>query len=210
MSSSQSQASLSGLTFRPEIWSPSAGGSMLSAIVRERLLEITAHSSSFRVLHEPLPRPLQADKTLRLFNASTALKMAASEVSMHLPAEWRRRLFEKIDDLHKPEDWNDAEGLADLASFRTFLRTVLRLGAMKRMSLGISDDGHILAGWRRGNDSLSLAFLPSDRIRWSVVEHVGTDIDSAAGTTTFERLPEVLKPYKPEVWFGYADDVSAA
>jgi hypothetical protein len=48
----------------------------------------------FRVLHEPLPRPLQADKTLRLFNASTALKMAASEVSMHLPAEWRRRLFE--------------------------------------------------------------------------------------------------------------------
>lgn len=207
---SASQSPPLGVITHPEIWSPSPGGSLLSGLVRERLRQIADHSGSTQIFREPATRPLQADKNLRLFNTSAALKMAAAEVSMHLPADWRRKLFDKIDDLHEPEDWDDADRMADVTSFRTFLRTVLRLGAMKKMSIGISDDGHILAGWRRGKDSLSLAFLPGDRIRWSIVEHVEGNTDSAAGTTTLERLPQVLKPYNPEVWFGYADDVSAA
>ena len=81
---------------------------------------------------------------------------------------------------------------------------------MKRMSLGISDDGRILAGWTRDKDLLSLAFLANDLIRWSVVRHLdGGETESAAGQTTLARLQEVLRPYKPEVWFGYADDTSA-
>ena len=206
---SASQTSLAGLTFHPAISAPSTGGSELSGIVRERLLGITDQSGMDRTFREPEAKPLQADKKLRLFNTSAALKMAAAEISMHLPAEWRRKLFQKIDDLHEPEDWDDADHTADVGSFRTFLRTVLRFGAMKKMSLGISHDGHILAGWQRGIDSLSLAFLPADRIRWSIVEHVDGETISAAGNTTIEGLPRALKPYNLEAWFGYADDVSA-
>jgi hypothetical protein len=193
-----------GHTPHPVVHAPSLGGGMLSSIVWERLREVGA------LLPQPVNKPLEANKQLRLFNANASLKIAVSEISMHLPSDWRRLLFEKIDDLHEPEYWDDADKLADLSSFRTFLRTVLQQGPMNRMSLGISDDGQILAGWQLEDDSLSLAFLNDDRIRWSVVRHIDGDIDSAAGTTTLARLPEVLKPYNPEVWFGYADDISAA
>jgi hypothetical protein len=199
---------LGGWTIHPNVYSPSVGGGDLSNVVRERLREIADHSPSLGFVLKPsISRPMRAGKELRLFNASAALKIAASEVSMHLPKEWRKQLFEKIDDLHEPDDWEDSDRLADVASFKTFLRTVLQQGPMKRMSLGISDDGQILAGWKRDKDSLSLAFLADDRIRWSVVRHIDGEIESAAGTTTLGRLREVLRPYNPEVWFGYADDV---
>jgi len=197
--------------FHPNVQAPTVGGGLLSDMVRDRLWQITERSPSLRTVRQPsITKPLHAGKDLRLFNASVGLKIAVSEVSMHLPKEWRKRLFEKIDALHEPDDWEDSDRLVDAASFKTFLRTVLQQGPLKRMSVGISDDGLILAGWKHSQDSLSLAFLANDRIRWSVVRHIDGEIDSAAGTTTLERLPEVLKPYKPEVWFGYADDVPAA
>lgn len=199
-----------GWALRPEVYSTSTGGGVLSDLVRERLRKITNHSPSLFASRPSMATPLHVDKELRLFNARAALKVAVSEVSMHLPQDWRKRLFEKIDHLHEPDDWEDSDHTADMASFKTFLRTVLQQGPMKRMSLGISDKGNILAGWIHDKDSLSLAFLTDDRIRWSIVRHIDGEIESAAGTTTLTRLPKVLEPYNPEVWFGYADDVSAA
>jgi hypothetical protein len=81
---------------------------------------------------------------------------------------------------------------------------------MKAMSLGIDNDGHILAGWKRGRDTLTLTFLVGDEIRWSVVQHEADTVESAAGRTRLERLPLVLKPYSPEIWFGNGDDISTA
>jgi hypothetical protein len=199
-----------GLIPRPDIRSVSAGTSEVSNLLQERLRTIL-QSSAGNVVHQATTSlPVKADKTHRLFNASAALKMAASEVSMHLPAVWRKRLFENIDDLHDPDDWDDADRMAETASFRTFLRTVLRLGVKRNMMLGISDDGNILAGLRRGADAMSFAFLPNDRIRWSIVEHDDDTTNSVGGTTSLERLPTALKSYNPEAWFGDADREPAA
>jgi hypothetical protein len=180
-------------------------------LLHERLRSLAEPPASRRIARQSVfARSIPGGKEHRLFNVVAALKIAVSEVSMHLPSEWRKVLFEKIDDLHEPDDWEDSDRLADLESFKTFLRTVLQQGPMKRMSLGISDDGRILAGWTRDKDSLSLAFLANDVIRWSVVRHLdGGEMESAAGQTTLARLREVLRPYEPEVWFGYADDTSA-
>ncbi|MGA3004919.1 MAG: hypothetical protein ABSE20_24690 [Acetobacteraceae bacterium] len=194
-----------GLIPRPDIRSLSSGTSWASSLLQERLRTIL-QSSAGNIVHQAMTSlPVEADKMHRLFNASAALKMAASEVSMHLPELWRRRLFENIDDLHDPDDWDESDQLADPDSFKTFLRAVLHLGIRKNMMLGISDDGNILAGLRRGSDSLAFAFLPGDRIRWSIVEHEGDTTNSAGGTTSLERLPNTLKSYNPEAWFGDAD-----
>ena len=142
-----------GHTLRPEVHAPSLGGGALSSTVWERLRGLSK-------LPPSVNQPMQASKEFRLFNASAALKIAVSEVSMHLPAEWRRLLFEKIDDLHEPDYWDDTDKLADLASFKTFLRTVLQQGPMKRMSsrnLRRWPHSCRLAAWER----LSVARIPA-------------------------------------------------
>jgi hypothetical protein len=206
---STTQALDAGLVPRPDIRSLSSGTSLASGVLKERLQTFLQGSSGNLVQHTTASAPFVGDKEHRLFNASAALKMAASEVSMHLPELWRKRLFENIDDLHVPDDWDNADRMAETDSFKTFLRTMLRLGITKNMMLGISEDGNILAGLRRGEDSFAFAFLPGDRIRWSVVEHEGDTTNSTGGITSLERLPEVLMPYHPEAWFGDADRISA-
>lgn len=193
----------------PQMQSPSLGASALSTTLSERLHRLyTPPPSSVPIKSPLLETPQPGNKRLRLFNVAAALKIAVSQVSMHLPSDWRHLLFEKIDALHEPDDWEDSDHLADLESFKTFLRTVLQQGPMRRMSLGIASDGYILAGWKRGKDSLTLGFLPGDEIRWSVVRHLEEAVESAAGRTTLDRLPEVLQPYSPEIWFGDADKIS--
>lgn len=196
---------------QPQIQPLSLGAGDLSTALRERLRDLYTPPPSAAALQPSVViKPLVTDKSLRLFNVAAALKIAVSQVSMHLPSDWRHRLFEKIDALHEPDDWEESDHLADLDSFNTFLRTVLQQGAMERMSLGIDSNGHILAGWKRGNDSLSLSFLANDEIRWSVVLHDNGALESAAGRTNLARLPEVLRPYSPEVWFRNANKVSTS
>ena len=187
------------------------GGTFSSALFEQLNAMYTAPPSSttFRPKSLIFKSPSES-KDLRLFNISAALKIAVSEVSMHLPTEWRQRLFEKIDALHDPDDWEETDQLANLQSFKTFLRTILQQQPMKRMSLGISPDGQILAGWKKERDTLSLTFLADDKIRWAVVLHINDSIESAAGTTALDRLQLVLQPYSPEIWFGDADKLPTA
>jgi hypothetical protein len=195
---------------QPQVQLPSLGWSALSTTLSDRLRGMYIPPPSSASLQSSMPEEVLAgNKKLRLFNVAAALKIAVSQVSMHLPADWRHLLFEKIDTLHEPDDWDESDHLADIESFKTFLRTVLQQGPMKRMSLGISDDGHILAGWKLGQDSLALKFLTGDEIRWSVVRHLDGAVESAAGQTTLSRLPLVLQPYSPECWFGNADKTSS-
>jgi hypothetical protein len=188
---------------------PSLGASIVSESLGNLLRGMyIPPPSSTPLKAAPLAKALSGSKDLRLFNIAAALKIAVSQVSMHLPTDWRHRLFEKIDALHEPDDWEEYDHLADLESFKTFLRAILQQGPMQRMSLGISADGHLLAGWRQGHDTLTLRFMAGDQIRWSVVLHRNGTIESAAGQTTPNRLPEVLQPYSPESWFGNGDEIS--
>ena len=146
--------------------------------------------------------------TERLFNLTGDLKILVSTVSMHLPDEWRKLLFRKLDQLNDPDNWDQSDTLVEPASFLTFLRLVLQVGLIHRTSLGVSSDGHLLAGWRRDKDSLTLEFAANDEIRWTMVQRINGKVESAAGRTNVSRLSTVLAPYAPEVWFGNADAVS--
>ena len=150
----------------------------------------------------------RAQITERLFNASAQLKILVSKVSMHLSDDWRQRLFRKLDSLHDPENWEQSDTLVDPGSFMGFLRLILQIGPIARMSLGVSPEGHFLTGWIRDKDSLTLEFTGRDEIRWALVRHLGDRRESAAGRTSLERLPAVLKPYSPETWFENANEIS--
>lgn len=189
----------------------SLGAGDLSTQLDARLRKMYARPPSAAPVKSSLVfQVAEDDKRVRLFNASSALKIATSQVSMHLSPEWRRRLFEKIDNLHDPDEWDDSDRLTQLDSFKTFLRTILQLGPLPRMSIGISHEGHVLAGWKTGEDTLSLEFLPQDDIRWSVVRYADGNRESAAGRTSLQRLLDVLQPYSPEIWLGNDNKIPAS
>lgn len=145
----------------------------------------------------------------RLFNASSVLKVAVSQVSMHLSDEWRRWLFRKIDQLHETEDWEETDATITRDSFMNFLRLVLQVGPLGRFSLGVSEGGNLLTGWVRDKDTLSIEFAGPEEVRWSVVRFIGGQREIAAGRNSRGRLLQVLAPYSPEIWFENAVNLSA-
>ena len=184
----------------PEIYAPSAGAGKFSNILPELLLAVGVPTPS-------LARSISADGERsgnlieRLFENSAVLKTLVSQVSMHLSDDWRQLIFRKLDQILHLENWEDSDSLIDPRSFMTFLRFVLQTGPLRGMGLGVSEDGHLLAGWVSGNGQLSLEFGTNDDIRWAIVRHAGQHPESAAGRTTRERLLTVLQPYAPDTWF---------
>ena len=192
----------------PQVQPPSLGSGPTSKLLDERLRALhTLPPSSPQ--WNPSPSKLEGDVAERLFNASAMLKVLVSQVSMHLPGEWRKKLFRSLDRLYNPENWEESDKPIDVRSFMTFLRLILHNGPLNRMSLGVSPGGHLLAGWIHNKDSLTLEFAPDDEIRWSLVRYFPGKRESAAGRTTLERLEAVLNPYAPEVWFVHADSISS-
>jgi hypothetical protein len=170
-------------------------------------------TKSLAAMERPSPSATNAAQPARLperlFNVSAALKILVSQISMHLPDDWRRRLFQKIDHLHDPDNWEPSDAMMQQDSFMSFLGLVLQIGPINRMSLGVSDNGHLLAGWIENEDSLTLEFAGPDEIRWAVVRHADSHRESAAGRTSRARLADVLRPYAPETWFGNANAIPA-
>jgi hypothetical protein len=204
------QTPASDLVTNPHAPLLTSGNSALSTTLSHLLTEMhRSPLSSITSRSSQVFKPLEETTESRLFNVVAALKVAVAEVSMHLDAAWRARLFAQIDMLHEPEDWDEGCKLTDLHSFKTFLHVVLQQGPLERLGLGIDDDGHILASWKNGQDMLSLIFLDNDRIRWAVVRHQNGELESAGGQTNVDRLPTVLQAYNPESWYGNAHDLSS-
>jgi hypothetical protein len=198
-----------GLWAAPQV--PSLGASHLSRLLDDKLKKMrTPALFPSQIGMVPPQVPTAIELADRLFTLSSRLKILVSQVSMHLPDVWRRRLFGKLDQLNDPENWEASDVLVDPASFMTFLRLILQMGPVSQMHLGVSPDGgRLLVGWLKEKDTLSLEFLPYDEIRWSLVRHLGEKTETAAGRTNLERLPAVLAPYNPEAWFDNGDPVSA-
>ena len=137
----------------------------------------------------------------QLYNSRAAFKIRTATIAMHLPGDWRTRLFSQVDSLLSLDDWDKADIPISEASFTTFLRMVLLVRAKRRPGLGATGDGHVIAMWTVGSDRLTIECLPADDIRWIVVCGIDGDRESAAGQTVLARLLEVLKPYAPERWF---------
>ncbi len=155
---------------------------------------------------------IPADSTLagptnHLFDALAAAKTLTSQVAMHLQQDWRKKLFEQLDDLLDAEDWHDEDEVLQKSSFKTFLRLIVYANPDRRPGLGLSDSGNLIAAWTNVDARLTLEFKDMDIVRWvlSIKNEVEQTVERASGETTVSRLPEVLAPYNPGKWFSLGD-----
>jgi hypothetical protein len=81
------------------------------------------------------------------FDNATQLKVSFSQIAMHLTPEWRTAIFEQLDFLLKPEDWQEDSALIEVPTFLTFLRFLIFAAPNRLPSLGVSPNGNVLAAW---------------------------------------------------------------
>jgi hypothetical protein len=139
-----------------------------------------------------------------LYDALAAFKLRTANVAMHFTKAGRDRLFAQLDSLLASESWDESDVIITQASFATLLRMVILLDG-RRPALGATSDGNIVASWTEGTDRLTIECQADDHVRYVLVQDLDGQRESAAGTTTARRLPEVLRPFdSPKRWFPHA------
>jgi hypothetical protein len=169
------------------------GGAPAVTLPRER-------STENRVL------PRERNATVELFDHLLTLKVDTSQIAMHLEGAWRAGLFRQLDDLLDEDNWDIADVLPTRAAFLTFLRMIILLGRPRRPSLGVTDDGNIVASWTRQLNRLTIECQPKDDLRWVLVRYQDAEPETGAGTCKVEKLGSRLAPYDPGIWFD-ADNI---
>ena len=180
-----------------QFFEPSLGGEFDS-----RSPYVRMRQGSNTIGTTPQPK-LAVGKSLpeALFDVRSALKVKTAEVAMHLDASWRELLFRQLDNLHEVEEWDDRDHLTEMASFVTFLRMILHIHPEKKPGIGLTDAGHLVAAWAHENNRLTIECLPSDQVRWALVRWIEDERESAAGSTSLQRLVSALAPYDMAGWF---------
>jgi hypothetical protein len=151
-------------------------------------------------LRQPDEKPVQMiSKTIadpegnnvaaRLFNVRANAKMVAAQVSMHLKPEWRAKIYRQIDRLLDVEQWDEGDGLLDVASMKSFLRFIIYANATAVPSLGMAPTGAILAAWRADTRRLTIEFRGNDSCRLAISHFTGDDtsIITFSGSTVQAR-----------------------
>jgi hypothetical protein len=174
----------------------------LSEATREILrrvysLQNNPSPGSLRINDVIQDKPLE----LRLFDALAAAKILTSQVAMHLDQNWRTKLFNQIDTLHDPAEWEAGDQPLRETSFSTFLKAMLNIKPERRPGLGLSSGGNLIAAWTAGFDRLTIEFLPGDRVRWVLSRQTEGDMERFAGETGVVRLFDGLKSFNPDHWF---------
>jgi hypothetical protein len=141
-------------------------------------------------------------KTLeeRLFDATANVKILTSQVAMHLDREWRERLFQQLDSLHDPEEWDAEDKPIQQSSFATFLKAIFQIRPTVRPGLGLSHGGLLVAAWTSGKNRLTIEFLPNDRVRWVISRYPEGEFEQFAGQIPVSSLLDSLSKYSPAEW----------
>lgn len=125
-----------------------------------------------------------------------------SKVSMHYPAKMRRLLTAQFRSLLSDDEWNDGDILPSKESIRTVLRALNVLEVEKTPSVGTNGAGSITLSWFNSNNRLALDCFANDRVLFVLTRlNDLNEKERAAGETRVRKLPEVLAPYDPDVWF---------
>ena len=190
----------------PLVTVPSIGISRESQSTVQKLLDLRMHMVTPAYSQTV---PIVADSTTieeRLFDKRAALKMKTAAVAMHLDGEWRNSLFRQLDSLLDVQSWDQSDQLADDASFFTFLRMIIFVRPARRPGIGLGYNGNVVAAWTTGRNRLTIECLPRDQARWVLARFIDDDCERAAGISPIHRIPEVLAPYAPEIWFSNGTD----
>lgn len=145
-----------------------------------------------------------SDLITELFNSRVSGKVATARIAMHLNKAWRDGFFRQLDELLDPEEWEPEDRPVSDASFRTFLRTIIHLGATRRPGIGATADGELIASWRRDDARLVIINFANDRVGWSISRVVDGEKEVATGKASSVRLPQILTGFECEKL--YRDD----
>lgn len=106
---------------------------------------------------------------LQLFNNAADAKIMFGEYLRHLSLEWRTIIFREIDRLLDPAMWNDDSAMIRRASFRTFLRFIDHARPERRPSLGVGQNGCVLAAWLCEPQKIFVTYMPDDQVNATFV-----------------------------------------
>jgi hypothetical protein len=114
------------------------------------------------VASEAAIRPASLSLDAQLFENSAELKIALSQIVMHLEPEWRTIIFRQLDALLDLNSWEEDSAFIQKSTFMTFLRFIIYAAPTRLPSLGVGYTGHILAAWNNGAQRIDVEFLPDD------------------------------------------------
>ncbi|WP_282949449.1 MULTISPECIES: hypothetical protein [unclassified Sphingopyxis] len=137
----------------------------------------------------------------RVFQALVDAKIWTSKVAMHLDRGTRDRYFRQLDLLHDCDEWFGDQSPVVLDSYKAFVRFMHLIGGLSKPSLGLSPKGILVAVWHGDHGRLTIEFLSSDWVQWTVSRPLGDRTERAAGNTELTRILPNLAPYSPEAWF---------
>jgi hypothetical protein len=135
------------------------------------------------------------------------LKIIASIYALqHIESKVRTQLFNQIDWLLSPENWEDEDKLANKDSFKTLIKFILNFHPTEAPYLGLSSEGNLLAEWRQESNKLSLECLPQEKTKWFVSCTIDGEGERASGEApSLRRLLNLLEPYKKVGWFNESE-----
>jgi hypothetical protein len=107
----------------------------------------------------------------KLFDNGAELKIALSQIVMHLDLEWRAIIFRQLDDLLNPNMWEEDSAFIQKSTFSTFLRFIIYAAPTRLPSLGVGPTGHILAAWSNGAQHIAVEFFTDDNASATFVRH---------------------------------------
>ena len=99
----------------------------------------------------------------KLFDNAAELKIALSQIIMHLDPEWRDIIREQIDTLLDANNWQDDSAFITKSTFITFLRFIVFANPTRLPSLGVGSTGHMLAAWCKGEQRIAVEFFRDDK-----------------------------------------------
>lgn len=138
------------------------------------------------VTHHQARVPSSRTLEEHLFDTRVNLKVVTSQYAMHLSDAARSRLFSELDYLLAEDGWDPDDATPTIESFRVFLKWVIFSGDSTWSSLGIADDGNLLAAWVRADDVMTANF--GDRVRWTQRFSANGSRQSAAGDFSLEHF----------------------
>ncbi len=176
----------------------------LSSATREVVLRLRnlqrAPSPGSLASEAPVAKTIQE----QFFDALAAVKVLTSQVAMHLDATWRIRLFQQLDSLHDPAEWEEGDEPISPGSFRTFLKAILTIRPQRPPGLGLSHGGNLVAAWTTGADRLTVEFMPQDRVKWVLTWHSQDGLARYAGDIPVTQLRDALAKHESQHWFSNA------
>jgi hypothetical protein len=139
----------------------------------------------------------------QLFDNCADLKILTSRYAVqHMDTEFRKQLFNQLDWLLNPEDWEAGDNLASFESFKTLIKFILNANPIQAPFLGLSDKGDLLATWVNGKNKLYIESMPQERTKWFIIYTNGEEEEKLSGNAkSIQRLIEQLYPFKQAGWF---------